>query len=435
MKGLYCRDRRPARCESIVTPNDAAALASTGSSPLLEIVRRGEGDDVRLHADALEARAVRDEDVGVDDDHRYSTLMSPSPAACLSRPRLVTAPTVRSPMTRAPRSCRSRARISADDPERASTRTATVPAERLADIFVVTSVSRVPRDRRSAPRACPGGAKRPATRSSTPALPPGLSRRSRMTRLARLRSFSPTSSPSPRRRRSRSAASRGRRRPAIPASASAAPRGHRLLHLGGMAIELVVEIDAAPGASGSRRNRQAAAGAVALDGDDELRLRPQRGQEVADRRARSTASADTRRLDDRVADAEPCVRASPPSSTYRRARDRRRSATTSRSARPGRAAAAGRSCGNPSGRGRRRPAARRSRRATAPADPLAGAIDERLQVEAVEAGIVVVLDQVLPDLVQHLHAAAPVDGDRLRRRRAARPDLQAAGAKRAGEPR
>ena len=48
-------------------------------------------------------------------------------------------------------------------------------------------------------------------------------------------------------------------------------------------------------------------------------------------------------------------------------------------------------------------------------DALARPIHEPFQVEAMEAGVVVVLDQVLPDLVQHLEASLAVDGNRLRR--------------------
>ena len=52
-------------------------------------------------------------------------------------------------------------------------------------------------------------------------------------------------------------------------------------------------------------------------------------------------------------------------------------------------------------------------------DPLAGAVDQAVEVDTVKGRIVVVLHQVLADLVEHLLASPPVDGNRLggRRRR------------------
>ena len=183
-----------------------------------------------------------------------------------------------------------------------------------------------------------------------------------------------------------------------------------------MAIEIVVEIDARPALPDARRNRHGAAGAVALDRDGELRLRPQRRQEVADDalgRAGQRVACD---VDDGIADAQavvarvtvsvdridegPIADVSPrPAVVHvldalRRQEDRVGilQIETDAGQEP-------------------EDLAERLRRP----DALAGAIDERLQVEAVEAGIVIVFDQVLPDLIQHLEAALAVDGNRLRR--------------------
>ena len=57
--------------------------------------------------------------------------------------------------------------------------------------------------------------------------------------------------------------------------------GHRLLHLGDVAIELVVEVQRRAALADAGRDGQRPPGAVALDRHRELRLRAQRGQEVA----------------------------------------------------------------------------------------------------------------------------------------------------------
>ncbi len=73
------------------------------------------------------------------------------------------------------------------------------------------------------------------------------------------------------------------------------------------------------------------------------------------------------------------------------------------------------------------------------ADALPRARDERVEIDAADHRVVVVLDQVLVDLVEHLQAALSIDLDRLRRggrgQAQSQAQHQAAGGERTGDPR
>ena len=257
--------------------------------------------------------------------------MSPSPAACLSR---------RAPVHGAARSRRRRrGRRAAEgsgpaprryDADRLSTSTTTVPAERPPASPRVDGQRRpCPARSRTERPASPSGRTGAATSHQHADAAAGVAPQIEHQPRARRQLPGLAADRGRRRRRSPAAASRGRRRRSTPASASAGwrwpspPASRRRSDRAAL--------------SRSRRCRRlrmravgghGAAGAVALDGDAQLRLRPQRGQQVAAPCARWCGSARSRRP------RGPCRRRAGPGGPRRcrrrpsrPGRDRRRSAS------------------------------------------------------------------------------------------------------------